>query len=182
MQPLEGIRVVDLTHVIAGPLATHMLCALGADVIKVENPGIGDSVRSLAAQPELDGLTPAFKAMNTGKKSVEIDLKSEAGRKAALELAKTADVFVENFRPGVAKRLGLSAKDIRAVHPDVIYCSISGWGQSGPMAQTPAYDHVIQAATGMMKLQGNGDDSAEPIKVGFPVIDTGTGLIAATAL
>ncbi|MEM7118113.1 MAG: CoA transferase [Chloroflexota bacterium] len=182
MQPLEGIRVLDLTHVIAGPLATHQLRALGAEVIKIERPLLGDSIRSLAAQPELEGLTPAFRAFNIGKKSVEIDLKSAEGRDAVLALAATADVFVENFRPGVAKRLGLSASDIRKVRPAVIYCSISGWGQSGPRAETPAYDHVIQAATGMMALQGNGDADAPPIKVGFPVIDSATGMQAATAI
>lgn len=182
MQPLEGVRVLDLTHVIAGPLATHQLCVMGAEVIKIEKPETGDSARSLSANPELEGLTPAFCALNIGKKSVALDLKTDEGRKAVLRLAETADVFVENFRPGVAKRLGLAASDIRAVNPNVIYCSISGWGQSGPMAQTPAYDHVIQAATGLMAMQGDDSLGAEPIKVGFPVIDSATGMCAATAI
>lgn len=182
MQPLEGVRVLDLTHVIAGPLATHQLCVMGAEVIKIEKPQTGDSARSLSANPELEGLTPAFCALNIGKKSVVLDLKTDEGRKAVLRMAETTDVFVENFRPGVAKRLGLAASDIRASNPNVIYCSISGWGQSGPMAQTPAYDHVIQAATGLMAMQGDDNLGPEPIKVGFPVIDSATGLCAATAI
>lgn len=182
MQPLEGVRVLDLTHVIAGPLATHQLCAMGADVVKIERPEIGDSVRSLSTQPELEGLTPAFKALNIGKKSVVLDLKTAQGRKAVLDLARTADVFVENFRPGVARNLGLAAEDIRKVRPEIVYCSISGWGQSGPMARTPAYDHVIQAATGLMAMQGDEDQGAEPIKIGFPVVDAATGMTAATAI
>ncbi|MEM8860572.1 MAG: CoA transferase [Chloroflexota bacterium] len=180
MQPLEGIRILDLTHVIAGPFSTHQMRTLGAEVIKVERPGIGDGVRSMGILP--DGTSPPFRALNSGKKSVEIDLKTAEGREAVLKLAADSDVFIENFRPGVAKSLGLTAADIRAVRPDVIYCSISGWGQSGPRAGFPAYDHVIQAATGMMALQGDGDPDAAPIKVGFPVIDFAAGMMAATAI
>ncbi len=182
MLALEGVKVLDLTHVIAGPLATHQLCVMGAEVIKIERPEFGDSARSLAAQPELEGLTPAFKAINIGKKSVVLDLKTQDGRDAVLKLAKTADVFVENFRPGVAKKLGLAAEDIRGVNSDIIYCSISGWGQSGPMSQTPAYDHVVQAATGLMAMQGDESHGEDPIKIGFPVIDAATGMTAATAI
>lgn len=181
MQPLEGFRVLDLTHVLAGPCATHHLRCLGAEVIKVERPGSGDPMRALAAQPELEGLPPGFRALNAGKKSVVIDLTTAKGRAAVLRLAATADIFVENFRPGVAKRLGVSAEDIRAVRPDIICCSISGWGQSGKNSGNGAYDHVIQAATGMMVLQGSLGDPA-PVKVGFPVIDIATGLAAAEAI
>jgi crotonobetainyl-CoA:carnitine CoA-transferase CaiB-like acyl-CoA transferase len=181
MRPLEGIRVIDLTHVLAGPFATHQLCMMGADVIKIEKPGEGDQTRGLALQPELDGLAPGFVALNAGKRSVVLDLKTDDGRQAVEKLAATADVFVENFRPGVAAKLGLTPERLHALNPKLIYCSISGWGQVGPNASRPAYDHVIQAATGMMSLQGD-DPTAPPMKVGFPVIDIGTGLAAAKAI
>ena len=181
MQPLEGFRVLDLTHVLAGPCATHHLRCMGAEVIKVERPGGGDPMRALDMQPEQGGLTPGFRALNAGKKSVVLDLATEGGRAALLRLAEDCDVFVENFRPGVAKRLGIGPDDIRAVRPDVIYCSISGWGQSGPNSGRGAYDHVVQAATGMMALQGSGAGDP-PVKVGFPVIDIATGMSAAEAI
>lgn len=181
MLPLEGFRVLDLTHVLAGPCATHHLRCLGAEVIKIERPGGGDPMRALDIQPELDGLTPGFRALNAGKKSVVLDLASEEGRAAVLRIAATCDVFVENFRPGVARRLGLAPEDVSAARPDIIYCSISGWGQHGPNSARGAYDHVIQAATGMMALQGSSPDDP-PIKVGFPVIDIATGMSAAEAI
>ncbi len=181
MLPLDGFRVLDLTHVLAGPCATHHLRCLGAEVIKVERPGGGDPMRALDMQPEFDGLPPGFRALNAGKKSVVADLASEEGRKAVLAIAAKCDVFVENFRPGVAKRFGLGADDIRVVRPDIIYCSISGWGHGGPNSTRGAYDHVIQAATGMMALQGGKADEA-PVKVGFPVIDIATGMSAAEGI
>ena len=181
MQPLEGFRVLELTHVLAGPCATHHLRCLGAEVIKIERPGTGDPMRALSMQPELDGVPPGFRALNAGKKSVVIDLATDEGRAEVLRMAEGADVFVENFRPGVAKRLGLGAEDIRALRPDIVYCSISGWGQSGPNSARGAYDHVIQAATGMMALQGGANDAA-PVKVGFPVVDIATGISAAEAI
>jgi crotonobetainyl-CoA:carnitine CoA-transferase CaiB-like acyl-CoA transferase len=181
MQPLEGFRVLDLTHVLAGPCATHHLRCLGAEVIKVERPGTGDATRELAMRPDMRGLAPGFRALNAGKKSVVLDLTTPEGRAALYRLARDADVFVENFRPGVAKRLGLGPDHIRAVRPDVIYCSISGWGQSGPNSTRGAYDHVIQAATGMMALQGSAATET-PMKVGFPVIDIATGISAAEAI
>ena len=181
MQPLEGFRVLDLTHVLAGPCATHHLRCLGAEVIKVERPNTGDATRELALRPEMGGLPPGFRALNAGKKSVMLDLATPEGRAALLRLAKDADIFVENFRPGAAKRLGLGPDDIRAVRPDIIYCSISGWGQSGLNSARGAYDHVIQAATGMMLLQGSAATTT-PVKVGFPVIDIATGISAAEAI
>jgi crotonobetainyl-CoA:carnitine CoA-transferase CaiB-like acyl-CoA transferase len=180
MLPLEGFRVLDLTHVLAGPCATHHLRCMGAEVIKIERPGGGDPMRALDMQPDLDGLTPGFRALNAGKKSVVVDLATEKGRAAVLRIAETCEVFVENFRPGVARRFGLAPEDLAMVRPDIIYCSISGWGQSGPNSARGAYDHVIQAATGMMALQGGPDDP--PIKVGFPVIDIATGMSAAEAV
>lgn len=181
MQPLEGYRVLDLTHVLAGPCATHHLRCLGAEVIKIERPETGDPIRELAVRPQMDGVPPAFRALNSGKKSVSVDLATPAGRAAMLGLAKDADIFVENFRPGAARRLGLGPEDIRAVQPGIIYCSISGWGQSGPNSTRGAYDHVIQAATGMMSLQSAPGTDA-PVKVGFPVIDIATGMSAAEAI
>jgi crotonobetainyl-CoA:carnitine CoA-transferase CaiB-like acyl-CoA transferase len=181
MLPLEGFRVLDLTHVLAGPCATHHLRCLGAEVIKIERPGGGDPMRALDMQPEQDGLTPGFRALNAGKKSVVADLATEEGRGTLLRIAKDCDVFVENFRPGVARRLGLAPEDLSAVRSDIIYCSISGWGQGGANSARGAYDHVIQAATGMMTLQGDAPDNP-PIKVGFPVIDIATGMSAAEAI
>jgi crotonobetainyl-CoA:carnitine CoA-transferase CaiB-like acyl-CoA transferase len=181
MQPLEGFRVLDLTHVLAGPCATHHLRCLGAEVIKIERPGTGDPMRALTMQPEHGGLPPGFRALNGGKKSVVVDLSNPEGRAAILQLAESADVFVENFRPGVTRRLGLGPEDLRKVRPSIVYCSISGWGQSGPNSRYGAYDHVIQAATGMMALQGSQADDA-PVKVGFPVIDIATGISAAEAI
>lgn len=181
MRPLQGIRVIDLTHVLAGPFSTHQLCMLGADVIKIEKPGQGDQTRGLAMQPEMNGLAPGFVALNSGKRSVVADLKTDEGRKLVEQLVATADVFVENFRPGKAAKLGLTPERLHAINPKLIYCSISGWGQIGPNAQRPAYDHVVQAATGMMSLQGDNAD-APPVKVGFPVIDIGTGMLAANAM
>jgi crotonobetainyl-CoA:carnitine CoA-transferase CaiB-like acyl-CoA transferase len=181
MRPLDGIRVIDLTHVLAGPFSTHQLCMLGADVIKIEKPGQGDQTRGLALQPQLNGLAPGFVALNSGKRSVVVDLKTDAGREVIEKLVATADVFVENFRPGKAAKLGLTAERLQAINPALIYCSISGWGQAGPNASRPAYDHVVQAATGMMSMQGD-DPNAPPVKVGFPVIDIGTGMLAANAI
>ncbi len=181
MRPLEGFRVLDLTHVLAGPFATHHLRCLGAEVIKVERPGGGDPMRALGRLPEQGDLPPTFRALNAGKKSVTADLGTAEGRALVLRLAESADVFVENFRPGVARRLGLGPEAVRAVRPGIVYCSISGWGQAGANAPRGAYDHVIQAATGMMALQGSGADAA-PVKVGFPVVDIATGISAAEAI
>jgi crotonobetainyl-CoA:carnitine CoA-transferase CaiB-like acyl-CoA transferase len=178
MQPLEGFRVLDLTHVLAGPCATHHLRCMGAEVIKVERPGTGDPMRELALHPEMDGLPPGFRSLNAGKKSVVLDLATAGGREELLKLAQNAAIFVENFRPGVARRLGLGPAEIRTAQPQIIYCSISGWGQSGRRSPHGAYDHVIQAATGMMQLQG----ADGPMKVGFPVIDIATGVSAAEAI
>lgn len=181
MQPLEGFRVLDLTHVLAGPCATHHLCCLGAEVIKVERPGGGDPMRALDMQPEHGGLPPGFRALNAGKKSIAIDLVSQEGKAFILDLVKDCDILVENFRPGTAARLGLGPDEIHAIRPDIIYCSISGWGQGGAFGERGAYDHVIQAATGMMALQG-GENGGAPVKVGFPVIDIATGISAAEAI
>ncbi|RQR71611.1 CoA transferase [Burkholderia sp. Bp9012] len=179
--PLKRIRVIDTSHVIAGPLATHQLCMLGAEVIKIERPAHGDALRGLGTSPELGGLTPAFIGLNAGKKSVALHLDSPLGQRALYQLIADADVFVENFKPGTAAKLGIDAATLHAINPRLIYCSISGWGQEGDYAARGAYDHVIQAATGMMTLQGS-DPLAPPVKVGFPIIDAATGQSAALAI
>ncbi|MFM0212191.1 CoA transferase [Paraburkholderia sediminicola] len=172
-KPLKGIRVLDFTHVIAGPLATLYLSQLGAEVVKVENRSGGDVMR------RGKGLA-AFVALNAGKRCLSLDLNEPADREQALALAHEADVLVDSLRPGVLDRHGFSDAELRAANPGLIYCSISGWGREGAWQDRPAYDHVIQAATGMMLMGGN--EGEPPIKTGFPVIDAGTGIIAALAV
>jgi crotonobetainyl-CoA:carnitine CoA-transferase CaiB-like acyl-CoA transferase len=181
MQPFEGMTVIDMTHVLAGPYATHQLAMLGATVIKIEKPGVGDPIRGLATRPELGGITPAFVALNSGKRSLAVDISTSEGREEVMRLVRDADIFVENFRPGTAARLGFGPDDVCGANSKIVYCSISGWGQIGPWASYGAYDHVVQAATGMMMLQG-GEPEAPPVKVGFPVIDMATGMLAAQAI
>lgn len=181
MLPLQSIRIIDTSHVIAGPMATHQLCMLGAEVIKIERPGLGDAMRGLAVAPQMQGLTPGFVGLNAGKRSVALRLDRPQGLAALHRLVANADVFVENFKPGTAAKLKIDAATLHAINPRLIYCSLSGWGQVGPNAPRGAYDHVIQAATGMMALQGS-DPAAPPIKVGFPVIDVATGQSAALAI
>lgn len=177
---LEGIRVADLSHVMAGPYATHLLRLLGAEVIKIEAPGRGDAMRDYGADRRYDGMAPAFIAVNAGKKSVVLDLKHESGLATARRLVERSDVLVENFRPGVVGRLGLDYESVRALNPDIVYCSISGYGQSGPRRDWPAIDNIVQATSGMMSLTG--DPSGPPRRVGFPVVDTLTGQTAAFAI
>ena len=170
-KPLQGVRVLDLSHVIAGPLASFYLAQLGADVIKVEPPHCGEVMRS----------QPGFVALNAGKRSLAVDIHDAASSEAIRELAKGAEVFIENYRSGVVKRYGLDYERIREVKPDIVYCSISGYGQKGEWAGRGAYDHVIQALTGMMMMSGERPDDP-PVKVGFPVIDVAVGMLAALAI
>jgi len=181
-RPLTGIRVLDLTNVLAGPYCTYQLAILGADVVKVEIPGRGDLARHLGPDPALNdiGLGASFLAQNAGKKSVELDLKHPDGRAAFVELLEVADVLVENYRAGVLARLGFDWPYLHALNGSLIYCAISGFGQDGPMSQAPAYDQIIQGLSGMMSLTGS-EDSA-PLRVGFPVSDTVGGLTAALAI
>ena len=181
MRPLEGLRVIDLTHVLAGPFATHQLCMMGAEVIKIEKPGEGDQTRGLALRPELKGLAPGFVALNSGKRSVVVNIKTEEGRKVIEKLVATADVFVENFRPGKAAKLGLTPGAAAGDQSEADLLLDLRLGPGRAEFAAPAYDHVIQAATGMMSLQGD-DPKAPPIKVGFPVIDIATGMSAAQAI
>ncbi len=177
-KPLAGVRVLDLTRVLAGPFCTALLADLGAEVIKIESPVAGDDARSLG--PFRDGSSVYFSILNRGKQSVTLDLKHPDAREVLLELAERADVFIENFRPGVAQRLGVGHEAVMARNPRLVYASISGFGQSGPMSQLPAYDLVIQAASGLMSLTGEPD--GEPMKVGESVGDLVAGLYAAFAV
>ncbi len=179
LQSLANLRVIDLSHVIAGPAASHYLAALGADVLKVENPRAPDVMRYVDAGPDPE-ISTTFAALNAGKKSLAIDLKNPRLRDVLLELLRDADVFIENFRPGTAERLGLGYEAVRAVNPRIIYLSISGYGRTGPWSGFGAYDQVVQALTGMMMVSG--EDNGPPAKVGFPVIDIATGLFGAMSV
>jgi crotonobetainyl-CoA:carnitine CoA-transferase CaiB-like acyl-CoA transferase len=155
--PLAGYRIIDLTSMISGPLATMMLGDQGADVIKVEAPGQGDHVRSGGHRS--GGLAASFLNNNRNKRSIALDLKKLQGRDVLLRLAAGADVFVQNFRPGVVERLGVGEADVRAVKPDIVYVSLSGFGETGPYAAKPVYDPIIQAASGLASVQGGSDDN-----------------------
>jgi CoA:oxalate CoA-transferase len=179
-RPLEGIRIADFSHVMAGPYATHLLSLLGAEVIKIEGPGRGDALRYYGSDRSYDGMAPAFIGVNAGKKSVMLDLKHAPALAAARRLIQSCDVLVENFRPGVMQRLGLDYESTRALQPRIVYCSISGYGQNGPRRDWPAIDNIVQATSGMMTLGGASGD--EPSRVGFPVVDTLTGQTAAFAI
>lgn len=182
VKPLESIRVLDLTNVLAGPFCCHQLVHLGAEVIKVEATGRGDLARQLGADAELNeaGMGVSFLAQNAGKKSVTINLKSERGKALFERLVESADVLVENFRPGVMIRLGVGYERLKEIKPDLIYCAISGFGQEGPWIHRPAYDQIIQGASGVMSITGDADSA--PLRVGYPVADTVGGMTAAFAI
>lgn len=179
---LAGIRVLDLTNVLAGPYCAYQLALLGADVIKVEQPAGGDLARQLGASPELNraGMGASFLAQNAGKRSVTLDLKNDADRERFLDLVATADALVENFRPGVMARLGLGHQRLKEVRPGLVYCAISGFGQTGPMRDNPAYDQIIQGLSGVMSITGTAETA--PLRVGYPVCDTIGGLAGAFAI
>ncbi|WP_048646350.1 CaiB/BaiF CoA transferase family protein [Nitratireductor soli] len=171
---LEGVRILDLTRVMSGPFCTAMLADLGAEVIKIEMPGFGEEGRHFA--PFKDDLSTYFMLLNRGKKSVALNLKDADGVKLARELAATCDVVVENFRPGVAARLGLDHETLRGDNPKLVYASISGFGQEGPLANWPAFDLVIQAMSGLMSITGERDGRA--MAVGESFADVATGMFA----
>ena len=181
-RPLAQIRVLDLTNVLAGPFCAYQLGLLGADVIKVEVPGTGDLARQLGADAALNKqlMGASFLAQNGGKRSVTVNLKSADGKAVLRQLVKTADVLVENFRPGVMNRLGVGYEDLQTVNPALIYCGISGFGQDGPMKDAPAYDQIIQGLSGMMSITG--DEHSAPLRVGYPVADTIGGITAGLAI
>ena len=182
MDLLEGIRVLDLTNVLSGPFCTLHLALLGAEVIKIENPEEGDLARKLGCRPELNKklMGTSFLAQNANKKSVTLNLKTSEGKEIFKKLISTADIVVENFRPKVMERLGLSYTFLNKINPKLIYCAISGFGQTGPDANKPAYDQIIQGLSGVMAI--NGDERLNPLRCGFPVCDTAGGLNAAFAI
>ncbi|MEU8223065.1 CaiB/BaiF CoA-transferase family protein [Kribbella sp. NPDC048915] len=179
---LAGVRVLDLTNVLAGPFAGYQLALMGAEVIKVEVPGSGDLARHLGGDPELsaDGLGISFLAQNAGKRSVTLNLKSPRGREVFERLVRLADVLLENFRPGVLERLGFGADVLRSLNPELVYCAVSGFGQTGPMRGRPAYDQIIQGLSGIMSVTGTPETA--PLRTGFPIADTLGGYAAAFAI
>lgn len=172
---LDGVRVLDLSRVMSGPFCTAMFADLGAEVIKIEMPNAGDDSRHFG--PFVDGESAYFMLLNRGKKSVTLDLKSDRGRDLLKALVAECDVVVENFRPGVAKRLGLHYEALKEINPALIYASISGFGQDGPLADRPAYDLIVQAMSGVMDITGQRD--GPPTAVGESVVDICTGMFAA---
>lgn len=179
---LAGVRVLDLTNVLSGPYATYQMAMLGAEVIKVENPDGGDLARKLGASPALNArmLGTSFLAQNAGKKSVTIDLKNPEGKALFRDLLASADVLVENNRPGVMDRLGFGYAAAKAISPSIVYCSISGFGQEGPLRANPAYDQIVQGLSGVMSVTG--DSHSAPLRVGYPLCDTLGGVAAAFAV
>ena len=182
MQAFEGIRVLDMTHVLAGPFSTYQLAVLGADVIKIEPVGEPDMNRGVGAVDALSdaGMGSHFQSQAANKRAMTLNLKRGKGREIFRALARDADVIVENFRAGAMERLDLGYDDLRAVNPDIIYCSITGFGQTGPKRGHGAFDNVIQAFSGMMEATGHPDES--PVMVGPPFADYGTGAQAAFAI
>ena len=182
MRPFEGIRVIDVTHVLAGPFATYQLAVLGADVIKVEHPDDPDQSRGVGSDKELNrrNMGTAFLTQASNKRSITLDLKLEKDRDILKKLVTTADVFVENYRPGAFEALGLGYEAMAAINPRLIYASFSAFGQHGPRGTQTAYDHVIQATSGIMAMTGTKD--LHPIKFGTPAVDYATGTTGAFAL
>ena len=182
MRPFEGIRVLDMTHVLAGPFCTYQLALLGAEVTKVEPPGLGEYVRRRGANPELKRrlMGDHFLCQNANKRSIAIDLKDRRGRDIVRRLAGQADVLVENFRAGVMDRLGLGYDSLQADYPRLIYCSLTAYGGTGPMGHQPGWDHTVAAASGMVAMTGTEDSG--PLKAGTPVVDYSSGAMAAFAV
>ncbi len=178
----DNIRVADFSQVLAGPFATQQLALLGAEVIKVELRGVGDQARQMLATGELAErrMAPLFLGVNAGKRSMTLDLKHERAVEIVHRLVKDSDVFIQNFKGGVIDRLGFGYEAIKAINPSIVYCSISGYGQEGPKARDAAYDSAIQAAAGMISL--NGFPETGPTRVGFTVVDMTTGITAAFAI
>ena len=173
-QPLENIKVVDLTRTLAGPFCTQNLADMGADVVKIEEPNDGDETRKWP--PIWNGESTQFLSFNRNKRSLSVNLKSDEGLAIVKKLAAGADIMIESFRAGTLARFGLGYDDIKAVNPDIIYCTISGYGRTGPMASKPGYDLIIQAYSGLMHLTGEPDGA--PQRVGFSLVDLFTGMLA----
>ena len=181
-RPFEGIRVIDITHVLAGPFAAYQLAVLGADVIKVEQRADPDQSRGSGTDPALNraAMGTGFLTQASNKRAITVDLKTPQGREIVRKLAASADVFVENYRPGAFEALGLGYEALAAINPRLIYASFSAFGQAGPRREQTAYDHVIQATSGIMAMTGTED--VHPIKFGYPAIDYATGTMGAFAL
>ncbi|MGZ9892103.1 CaiB/BaiF CoA transferase family protein [Bordetella bronchiseptica] len=175
---LAGVRVIEICNVAAGPFCGMLLADMGADVIKIEPPGTGDTLRSWA--PITDGYSENFASLNRNKRSVTLNLKNEADRDAAIELIAGADVLIENNRPGVMERLGLGYEAMRARNPRLVYCSVSAYGQSGPRSQEGGFDLTLQAMSGLMSVTG--EEGGAPVKCGVPVCDFTAGLYGAFAI
>src|SRR5581483_1980460 len=182
MRPFEGIRVIDVTHVLAGPFAAYQLGVLGADVIKVEHPDEPDQSRDAGSDKTLNRqrMGTSFLTQASNKRSITLDLKTAADREVLKQLAATADIFVENYRPGAMAALGLGYEALAAINPRLIYASFSAFGQEGPRGTQTAYDHVIQATSGIMAMTGTPETNA--VKLGSPAIDYATGMTGAFAL
>ena len=176
--PLTGLRILDLSRVLTGPFCTMILADLGAEVLKLEEPGSGDQTRTVP--PFVEDESHYFMAINRNKKSLVVDLKSNKGRDIARALARKSDILVENFRPGVMERLGLSPNCLQKENPELIICSITGFGQNGPKSEAPSFDLVTQALSGIMSINGEAD--GPPTKMGLPMGDIGGGLWAAIAV
>ncbi len=179
MGPLSGTRVVDLTRALAGPYCTLLLGDMGADVVKIEQPGSGDETRQWGP-PFIAGESSYFMSVNRNKRSVTLDLKSDQGLETLRRLTRSADVLVENFRPGTMERLGLSYDQASHLNPSLIYCSVSGFGQTGPRARQPAYDAILQGMGGIQFLSG--EETGGPTRVGVPIADISAGMFAAYAV
>lgn len=175
---LDGVVIVDLTHVLAGPFSTMMLADLGATVIKIERPGQGDAFRE--GPPFVDGMSHQFAAVNRGKYGIELDFQTEDGKALLLDLVKKADVIVNNFRPGKLEKLGLGSKELREINPRLIYASITGFGKEGPMAHKAAFDPVIQAQAGLMSLTG--EPGGAPMRPGLSWADLLGGVFCAQGI
>jgi formyl-CoA transferase/CoA:oxalate CoA-transferase len=172
--PLKGIRVLDMTRVLAGPFCSMTMSDLGAEVIKVEMPERGDDTR--AYPPFIKGVSSYFMSVNRGKKSITLNLKNPEAREAFLRIAKKCDVVLENFRPGVTSRLGVDYESIKKVNPNIIYCSISSFGQTGPYTQWPGYDLIVQGMGGLMGITG--EPNSPPVRIGMAITDIGAGMWA----
>lgn len=181
-QPLSGLRVIDLTQILAGPYSTYQLALMGAEVIKIELPGEGDATRSGMGAAALGGdkMGLPYITQGSNKRSLTLNLKTPDGLALLKRLIATADIFVQNFKPGTARRLGVSFEDVKQMNPKIVHCSISAYGQDGPIGDRPAYDHVVQGMCGITMTTGTPD--SVPNKVGAPYIDYATGLNAAFAI
>ena len=182
MEPLKGIRILDASHVIAGPFASYQLVLLGADVIRIDRIENQDFTRFHGGTPEMKaaGLAASFVSQNAGKSCIQLNFKDPRGVEIFKQLAATCDIVLENFRPGVMTALGLGYDDIRAVRPDIIYCSVTGYGPDGPMRNAPAYDHIVQGVSSLMSTTGT--EETGPLRVGVPITDYLAGYNGALAM